>query len=339
MTLLLLLLAACTGEATFDRTAMLTDTVEGVIAPTHADLVAGAGSLDTAAAAHCASPTVATLESARAAWLATKEPLKRIQAWSFGPYRNFGIEIAKNVDKWPGYGENIEAIVAGEDEITVEYVASLDYTTRVKGYPALEYLLWTDATWEDRRCAYLTALTAHGLGIVTDYTETWEPYGAQVAEPTGSDAFGTEQVAVTALVTGLLSALSDVSMMKLGKPLGDQDGGTALPTEVEAPFSGTSLQHAHWTLDGVEAIYLAGLTDLVRSREAEGAVDDLVRARIGEARTALEAVPEPLETAVVEDPDAVRAAIVAVDALAIVLSGEVSTLLGINPSTVEGDND
>jgi predicted lipoprotein len=337
---------ACSGgpEDLFDKGAMLRSTVDEVMAPTHQELASSVAALDSSLVALCAQRDAASLQAAQASWLAAKVPLKNIEAWGFGPYRLVNVDIPHNVDKWPARGEDLEAaIAAGPDPIDVAYIASLDPLTRVKGVPALGYLLWSETPLDDTRCQYLLSVSQELRPYVDAYVQSWGEggYGEQLATAgQGSSAYPTDQDAVTALVSGMLTALGEIVSMKLGGPLGLGTGGT--PGESESPHAGTSLQDVLATLDGIERVYLgadSSLQDYVRSREAEGRVDAAVTAALQDARAAVSAIPAPLEQAVISSPDTVAAAVDAVDAVSVVVGGDMSTLLGVNPTAVEGDND
>ncbi|MEQ1500934.1 MAG: imelysin family protein [Myxococcota bacterium] len=344
-----------TPEVGFDKAAMLRATVDGVILPTNDALAASADALDAAVVAFCVDRTAANLDVARTAWLATKVPAKQIEAWSFGPYRIAGIELQNSVDKWPAHADAVEAAITGAPgAIDVAYVDGLDVATHVKGYPAIGYLLWRDgdaaataAAFDDPRCAYLTAASAAARAPVHAYRDGWSPsggdYAAQLAEAgDGSAAYPSDQEAITAVVGGMLTALTAVAADKLGEPLGAASGGAPQPDAVEAAWSDTSLDDAANALTGVIAVYGEGPTSLaayVRSREEDGRVDEAVVDALAGAIDGVRAIPGPLESAVTADPAAVQAAIDAVDRAQIAVTGDLSTLLGINPSAVEGDND
>jgi len=355
--LVALVLVAC-GEPEFDRSAMLAATAHDVFNPVHTQLGADAAAVQAAATAFCADRTAANLDAVRTPWAGVKHGLKSIESWSFGPYRHLGIDIMVNVDKWPGSGTNIEAVLASDTVIDAAWAETADHADRVTGYPAMEYLLYSDgdATLArfsadavgDRRCLLLETQAAHAGAIIADYVAEWSPTGedyegAFATAGAGSQAFPTEQDAITALVSGMLTATTNLAAQKLGFPMGDDAGGVVAPDRVESPYADGSVQHATWILDGVEAVYVGvpphGLGDYVVSRQAAGDVDGLVRDRLADAKAAVAAIGTPLEVAVVDDPTTVRAAIDAVDALSASMSGELSTLLGVNPTAVEGDND
>lgn len=356
--LLILALQGCTdkGASEFDRSLMLAATVEGVILPSHEELLTGAQTLVTHVNALCSAPDALDLAAARDSWSQVSTELSRMQVWGFGPAREDTIELTKNLDKWPANAEAIEAIVAGSDTLDAAYIAGLDYTERVVGYPAIEYLLWSDPTTDEiiarfenpRRCQLLIGLAEHAAGFVADYHAAWSPDAGDYASELslagqGSSTFSSEQAAVTELVSGVLTATTFLSGMRLGVPLGDSNGGTALPDQVEAPFAVASLERIEATMAGIRALYVVdgehGLADYVRSRQAAGDVDAAVTGALDAADSAIGAIPGPLEDAVSSAPEAVRAAINAVDGVTVVFAGDVSTLLGVNPTAVEADND
>ncbi|MFW5967245.1 MAG: imelysin family protein [Persicimonas sp.] len=365
-----ILSAACgDDEEDFDRGQMLTDIGQNTMMATNDDFLEAADDFEETAQTFCDDPSEDALADARDGWRAVKQPLKRMESFGFGPYRSE--RVAMDADKWPGRADNIENIIDSTDEydeIDVETVDGLDYTDRVKGYPAAGYLLHgapddgealdafqADDEAAERRCDYLEALADQSQSVAADYHEAWASDGGGYVDDftnagPESDPFPSEQDAVTDMMGGMLYALDQISIMKLGVPAGlvDAEGeetdGEASPEDVEAPHSQSSVEHAAWTLEGVERIYLGdgddlALTHYVQDREASGDVDQTVRDRLEEAKAAIDDLDEPLGETVEDDPDAVQDAIDSVDALNRALSSDVSTLLGINPTTVEGDND
>jgi predicted lipoprotein len=69
------------------------------------------------------------------------------------------------------------------------------------------------------------------------------------------------------------------------------------------------------------------------------AVDQRVRDALATAELALADVPEPLRTAIVDDPTKVEAAADAVHELRTVLTAEVASLLGVTVSLSDNDGD
>lgn len=349
-----LVLAACTTgkEEAFDKGAMLRSVVDEVILPTHEGWIDDAHALDAAADALCAGPTTGGLQAARDAWPPLMEGLWRQQAWAFGPARNFDIDLPHNVHEWPADAAGVDAILAGEAVIDASFVAGLAADDHLRGPAAVEYLLWgagdvTSGDFGERRCAYLLATIDVFLPVLEDYEAAWRPDGEAYGEALatagdGSVIYPTDQDAITAIVSGLLTVLEDMEARKLGKPLGDEDEGVVQPDQVESPYAKRSLLALKRNLEGVEAIYDGGsvsLSDYVLSREKAGEVDAIVRTALTGARLSLEAMDDTLASMVQSDPAVVREAQTAVEGVSIALSGEVSTLLGVNPTAVEGDND
>ncbi|MFB6375579.1 MAG: imelysin family protein, partial [Bradymonadaceae bacterium] len=179
------------------------------------------GALTSAVETFCKGDrTSDELEKARMAWRKLQAPLNQIQAWSFNmsPYRGASFEItAYKVDREPSWGDNIEAVIAGDgtyrrdrnadgddepDEpfsdgadptIDQSFIAEQDYRRNAKGYPAVEYLLFGEkdgtAMGElyksgdnaDRRCDYLSAVDAHAAERFDAYVEAWARDGGDFA--------------------------------------------------------------------------------------------------------------------------------------------------------------
>ena len=130
--------------------------------------------------------------------------------------------------------------------------------------------------------------------------------------------------------------------MKLAAPLGLSDGEAADPGKVEAPLSGTSLSRIRANLASVEQAFTGGdglgLDDYLEFLDANTQAA-LVEEKLAEALNALDAIEEPLETAVTNQPDAVQALYDAVQALLVATSVDAANQLGITVTFSDADGD
>ncbi|HJL00795.1 MAG TPA: imelysin family protein [Polyangiaceae bacterium LLY-WYZ-15_(1-7)] len=352
------LLAVSCGDTAgddFDRSAMLRSIGETVILPTYRDFAAGARALDAASAAFCASPSAETLDATQQAFWDAKGFLKEAEASAYGPHTDNPLRLGPRVDFWPARTDSVDALLAAEDAVDAEALASRG--AGEVGLPAIGYLLH-DPTGGDeavlaafeadaRRCAYLEGLAAYLVESADAYVTAWDPSGGdhlgELAEGRGLyvDVFR----AASHVFEQVLWTIENVRELKLGKPFGKRDGGVLQPGQLEAPYSGRSLQDAIDALRGAEAVYLGrrgevqgiGLRDWLLTRRP--ALDAEVQAAFGDAYAALEAVEGPLRQAIESDAAGVEDAYQAVKELQLVLSVDVAQALAITVTFNPTDGD
>jgi len=104
--------------------------------------------MDTAIDAFLAAPDAAGLDAARTAWLDAREPYLQTEVYRFydGPIDNPTDGPEGLLNAWPLDESHIDAIVAGTDAITADFLESQNESPNedsiAVGYHAIEYLLW-----------------------------------------------------------------------------------------------------------------------------------------------------------------------------------------------------
>ncbi|MCA9575351.1 MAG: imelysin family protein [Polyangiales bacterium] len=192
-------------EETPDAVATYAQIVEA----TYADTVAEAQLLDTALTAFVAAPTPLTLEAAREAWLASREPYLQSEVFRFydGPIDNAEDGPEGLINAWPldeNYIDYVEGdptagIINGTETIDAPTLTSLNEEGGEKniatGYHAIEFLLWgqdqsttgpgdrssddylvgSAATNQARRAQYLTVVGDLLVLHLRQVRDAWAP--------------------------------------------------------------------------------------------------------------------------------------------------------------------
>jgi len=246
-----------------------------------------------------------------------------------------------------------------ETTIDGDFIAAQDYRRNAKGYPAVEYLLFgeVDGTGmgtlyqsgdnADRRCDYLLAATDRAGGIVDNYIEAWDRDGGDFASRFDSpDAEDMDWTTVQDSIDAMVSQMVFVSKQRisknlLGGPLGRHTDDPHVPDGVSSPHADASLDQIRASLAGLERLYAGadGQSLAAYATFRKESVHELVRRRIEEAKAAIDEIPEPLETAVEEEPGRVEAAQSAVDELVAAIEADLKTTLGASTTRVVVDND
>jgi predicted lipoprotein len=350
-----LVLTACSdSETPPDARPILRDVADLVILPTYAELATSTADLSSGLEALCAAPDEAKLATAQEAWRAARAPLKRAEAFAFGPIED--LRVDSTIDFWPARPDTIDDALAATEPVTDALIDSSASAT--KGLPAIEYLLFDpggdDAAAIDRlaenggrNCDYLAALGRDVAEQAARVKEAWDPAGGNyrgkfVDAGAGSDTYPTLQAGVSVLVDNLIQGALLVEGTKLAKPLGKRDGGTPQPDAVEASFSHDGADEIVLTLDGIQAVYQsdqrgASLSERVRSSRPD--LDTTILTQIDTCKATVTAISLPLEQAVVDQPAEVESAFACTKELARLLQVDLATLVGVTPTFSDNDGD
>ena len=229
--------------------------------------------------------------------------------------------------------------------------------TVAKGFPALDYLLFgagantlanytSDAAAVNRQ-KYLAAVSADIKTEVNAALGGWGSYLNTFETGTGNS--------VSSSLGLLLNSMDqDFEILKndrLGIPLGLIPVGVVspvLPKEVEAYYSGISVQLALAQLKAVQGIYLGtgghgngqGLINYLINAKAKyngGPMSDTIKVAFASAVTALQAVPDPLSQTIQTSTTGAQAAFTQCQRLVALLKTDMPSALGV--LITYGDND
>lgn len=341
------LLAACSfsdtaegGSSKPSPERLVESLVEDVFIAGHAQVQFGAEELVAAAENLCDSPP-AGLPMVRIAWAGARAPLKRSEAWWFGPIVDRGIDLS--LDSWPVAPSVIEESIDKGNEPTQQWIGL--QPDAAQGLPAIEYLVYDpqggDEAIEEslspgteegaHRCAYVLGVARRASARASELNQAWHPsgdaYGATLFAP------GESRDSIERIVVSAVTSLDRLAEVKIGGPLGDADGGEPQPDRVESRLSDNSHADLRSNVEGVELIWLGGgdsssvgLTHMVEPDDP--ALDEAVRDAIDAAKGAIDGMGSPMRAAVVDDPASVEAARTAVTELRTLLADDVATLLG-----------
>ncbi|RYZ58420.1 MAG: peptidase M75 [Proteobacteria bacterium] len=315
--------------------AILAQFANFVIVPTYSELAEKSAALKAATDTFAGAQTQANLDAARAAWIATRIPWERSEAFLFGPVDSNGYDPA--MDDWPLDHTKLDATVAAgsTDVATAE--------TDVKGFHAIEFLLWgynkskTLASITTAEDNYLKLLTADHVRVTALLRDSWKegsPSYATVfttAGESGNDIYTSPQAAVQEMLEAMIGIADEVANGKISGPYKDQDSN-----KVESQFSYNSLVDFQDNLYSLRNVYFgsrdgtaatASLSTFVKAKDA--ALDVQVRAEIEAAIASIGLIPEPFRDSL-KDPAAaptIDAAIAAINTLGETLNTKVRAIV------------
>ena len=337
-----LLVVGCGGGGGLDGAETVVANYAAIVHASYSDTLAKAQSLKTAVDAYVAAPSAATLEAARQAWLAAREPYGQTEAYRFydGPIDDPDTGPEGRINAWPldeAYIDYVEGnpsagiinmpaqfptlskgILAEQNEKGAEENIST-------GYHAIEFLLWgqdrsatgagdrpfTDyvaggtATNQERRGQYLKAVAELLVEDLQFVADAWTP-GAMNYAAAFQDEDGREAVRRMLQGVGALSG-AELSGERMATALDNRD-----QEDEHSCFSDNTHRDLRANAISVQNVYLGrygasdgpGLDELVKSRDA--ALDTKMQQQLAASIAAIEAIPVPFDQAIMNDAGRAR---------------------------------
>lgn len=277
-----LLLVACGGQTPEQK--VLEHTAQQIILPLYTELNAETGDLVERVDGFCAVPAAETQLAAQHQWRRSMEAWAGVQPIDFGPLEDNNLRWKLHF--WPDRKDlarkKIEAMLAGDSELTVERVST--GSVSVQGLAAIEYLLFDQHGGaltrylddiDGRRCQLLQAISNRVEQVTGQLVSQWAGNEQQSGFAVVFSAPGAEnprypddKAALAALLSSLVVGTEVVKRNKLGIPLNNGKGPTtAKPYRLEAWRSQHSLALMQASMKTLENLY--------RGEEGKGLVSYL----------------------------------------------------------------
>ncbi len=299
---------------------ILVDFVDQVIIPSHDLFAQRAASLSKAIATLTQSPSDTHLKAARAAWVEARAAWEQTECFTFGPAGSLGYDGA--LDTWPVNEVDFKAMLNSSDRLSADSVDKLKDTE--KGFHVIEYLLYGQgqsrkiADLKPKDLEYLKLLGENFEQVAKDLSASWskglegKPAYRDVFTTAGAEGnaiYPTLQAGFEEIVQGMIDSLDEVANEKIGEPFVQKN-----PKLAESRFSFNTLADMKSNLKGAENVYLGkfsaanpnGLSLSTHIAQSNPTLDRKIKAEIEEAETALNKIPGPFETAIL-DPTAADA--------------------------------
>lgn len=356
---LLLLVGSCTtdegddGDAniealTADEVAPIADNYATMIAVNYAEARASAQALRDAIDDLVATPDDATLNAAREAWLAAREPYGQTEVYRFydGPIDNPDDGPEGRLNAWPmdeAYVDYVEGMpdagiindLAAYPSIDAALIASLNEqggeTNIAAGYHAIEFLLWGQdvdpagpgarpasdydasgagtASNQDRRAAYLQAAAQLLIDDLDRLVVAWDPAASGNYRAEFLAAAPEEIVRRMLLGMGSLSG-AELAGERMSVALDTQD-----QEDEHSCFSDNTHRDILNNATGIQNVYegrygtLDGPGIYDLVAERDQALADRLRDELQASVDLALAIPAPFDRAIVEHRDAVEATV------------------------------
>ncbi len=336
------------------RQQMLQHLADAIILPAHATFEERTAALRAALNMLHADPTPQNLTAAQDAW---RMAYLAWQPMSYTQTDRVRRTLLHNgINKTPPNTDFIEAFIAGSDPLDAALIAGTGSTS--KGLPALEYLLFTPPddpaatlallTSEPRRLDYAHATAEDLHASATALHAYWLPSGSDYRATfiTNDGGGATMRSSVSELANAMVNTTEVLVQTRLGEPLGRKAGGTPQPELVEAAASNATVPALIASVTAFRDLFTGGdglgFDDYLNAQTTEAAQADLAGRIVQQADTtiaALQAIPLPLEEAVIEQPATVEAAYEASRELLVLLKVEMANALGVTLTFGDTDGD
>ena len=285
--------------------------LDGFVAPALAGFVDAAVATEGSVDALCNAPDAERLQATREGFGDLVGAWGRVSVLRFGPLS--ADARFERLFFWPDTRgvilRQVQATIAEEDQSALSVASLGEKSVALQGLPALEYVLFGSgsealAAGADYRCSYAKALAGNVAAIAQEAVSGWTagtPFHASFTEPAADrDPYRSKDEVANELVKALGTGSQFIRAAELLPPLGES---VEKARGKRAPFWRSDL-----TFDLVSA-QIGGLVDLLGAAglEAENGpargVAASIRFDLEHARSAIESIASPAESAFEEPED------------------------------------
>ena len=298
---------------------IVTTYADGVVLPTYKSLMEKNEALFDAVSALCENPSDDAFEDAAEAWLESREPWEKSEAFLFGPVDALGLD--PNMDSWPLDQAGIEQILASGDWGALEWTedSEAEAAQGVRGFHTLEYLLFKDGEARtvsdddylaapEAWCNYMKAVANLLKKDATELYEAWatsynngDAY-VNIFKNHANSTYPTALACIEEIVDGCITIADEVGNAKIGDPYNLYMSGktTEALYAVESWYSWHSKDDYTNNIYSIRNAYYGSLTTTISTNsiadlvaEQNAALDKEVKDAITAAENAIQAIPTP----------------------------------------------
>lgn len=344
-------------EPEFDRSVMLANYGNNIIIPNYLKLSQSLDTLSQLKDVFISSPTQTNLDDLRMGLKKSWKNWMHCSSYEFGPAS--AVLLRQTINTFPTDTTQINSnIISGT--YTFGSAANID----AAGFPALDYLLFgtgandteilnaftIDSDFANRK-QYLNDVVEYIESNVDGVYHSWISSGGNYIA-TFLNATGTDVGSSTGmLVNDLNFDYENLKNFRIGIPLGKQTLDIPLPEKVEVLYGKYSSELSREFIRAIENLYLGrsrsgndgqGLDDYLSFINANyngGSLNDAIKFRLGEVKTALDNMPNDLGDAVVNNSTPVNDAYLKIVQALVVLKTDMPSALGILITYQDNDGD
>lgn len=313
------------------------------IATGYAELVSDSGALQQQANRFCPAGDNGNAGGAddvdlQQAWLQAFQAWQRVRFVDFGPIEKDN--MAWQMQFWPDsknlIARKTDIWLKGEQSINGVSIAADGVA--VKGFPALEYILFDPRVTEskralpaDRSCMLLQAISSHLHSNAVSLQTDWVHF---------EQHFLSRPEYAQTTVKAAMHALDIIQQKRLAAPMGLDDNGRRNPYIADAWRSESSLAAIKATLTGLQLYFLPAFAELMQEHELEPLAAQF-RAQLSATVERLDGMPAAMAPLLETDEGyrSLQLLYIDVDRLATLLNGTIANELGIIRGFNSSDGD
>lgn len=337
------------------RWAILHTTYNQSMASLNDDFVAQIIELNTEITEFDQDPTNTTLETLQNTWVETIITWERLSMLGVGRVMFFygRINSAPDIEKIDGY-------LASDTELTSDFASGIGSNAR--GLGSMEYFIFPEdgdndavlnrLSENERQMQYVISLGVDLQANAEEIHDGWQKMAETFGEePTAAQiTLDLTEMALREIVNDVIGSLENIPRYQLGRVLGETSGGEPRPDLVSAWRSNTTLTQVVANLEGFRVIFTGdtaegdgfSFADYLDELDAEFEGEPLalvINNQIDTTIEALNAIDQPLEIAVIENPELVNNAIDELTTLLRLFKADALSEMSISATFSDNDGD
>ncbi|WP_062059420.1 imelysin family protein [Aquimarina longa] len=298
-----------------------------------------------------AEATVLNLQAVQQQWKAMQVIWKQLELYDIGKIADSFISF--EINRWPTDPLRIDSNIASTAALNLDYITSLGSSS--KGISGIEYLIFyaeAGSTILDkftidekaaRRHDYLVALTQNLQSKSIALKHLWDTEKENFTTALENGIKGSQNQVINAMVT----LIEETIISKLGKPLGDTNGGTVELQRLEAYYSGFSKEilqqhlvalHRCYTGDFTETSTKVGFDDILNHIGSKKLSSTLIT-QFSVCQKKLDAIQGTLKEEITTHPEKIIALKNSFRELLVLIKVDMATILGTTITFNDNDGD
>lgn len=246
------------SEVQRHKKAQLENIFDNEISRLNSEFIAETTELNTIVAAFKQETTVPNLIATQIQWLEMVKVWKQMELYNIGDIS--ASFLHSEISRWPTNEKFINDFIDETEIIDEAFIASKGSSS--KGISALEFFLFSENNETvvssftsdnnfEKRMDYLVAVAQNLKTKSQELSQLWTNYKPVFISSLENGVDGSQNQVINEMV----ALLEEIIVYKLGKPLGDTNGGTIDLDELEAAKSGVSLKIIQQHLTSLKRCY------------------------------------------------------------------------------------
>lgn len=324
----------------FDKAGMLINYADNLIIPAYSSLQEQMSLLETSANTFLTTPNADNQQALKIVFKTAYLQYEQVSVNQFGPAER--VLLNNFLNTFPADNAVIDGnITRGTYDLT------LNSTTNQQGFPSLDYVLFAqdaltkfNSSNAANRKKYVQDLLARMKTLTGGVINTWKnTYRAEFVQNTRSDAGSP----IAFLINQFAYEMDQMKGPRIGWPFGKQSGGVQYPDKTEGYHAGISVSLAVANLTSLKKMFAGnnngkGMSDYLVALNKKPLSDDVLK-QFDLAIAKLNAIPDPLSTALANKKTEIEAAYREIQILLTLIKTDVASATGVRITYQDTDGD